>query len=136
MVAPEPSFKDSGRVPAHAVENNITGIERHCLRAPLGFPNFLDSASRRVCSASEVIATQWPDLKPSFCSKLRRTPIVRVMLRNLCAVSHFFSPGCRNCITDRRCEIREMKNDLASWRLSADTGANAREKQGDRRTNP
>ena len=32
--------------------------------------------------------------------------------------------------------LRDVKNYLASWRLSADTGANAREKQGDRRTKP
>jgi hypothetical protein len=32
--------------------------------------------------------------------------------------------------------MREVKNYLASWRLSADTAANAREKQGDRRTKP
>jgi hypothetical protein len=32
--------------------------------------------------------------------------------------------------------MRKMKNYSSSWRLSADTGANAREKQGDKRTIP
>jgi hypothetical protein len=55
-----------------------------------------------------------------------------VMVRGLRAAGGFFFFSSELSIS----VPREMKNYLASWRLSADTGANAREKQGDRRTKP
>jgi hypothetical protein len=66
-----------------------------------------------------------------------------MVMKIVCDASHVRPLLSRqNCLTADACDhfrgdvMREMKNYLASWRLSADTGANAREKQGDRRTNP
>jgi hypothetical protein len=61
---------------------------------------------------------------------------------SLWAASHIF-PCCLSSndasvqlMHSRGDVMRKMKNYSSSWRLSADTGANAREKQGDKRTIP
>jgi hypothetical protein len=65
-----------------------------------------------------------------------------MVMEIVCDASHLRPLLLSNCLTADACDhfrgdvMREMKDYLASWRLSADTGANAREKQGDRRTNP
>jgi len=71
------------------------------------------------------------------------TVTIVLVMKTVCDASHVRPLFIlSNCLTADACNhfrgdlMREMKNYLASWRLSAHTGANAREKQGDRRTNP